>query len=100
MTNCTKCGSYAINHNCHGRDGADPELCDVCYWRKRALKFSVDFQDPIDENSLAWKLYLYIGAAITGQHREMNKLYPTDPEGIKFFEEGLTYYRKSMKNKI
>jgi hypothetical protein len=20
----------------HGRDGSDPDLCDVCYWRKRA----------------------------------------------------------------
>ena len=29
------CGSYAINHNCHGRDGSDGDLCDVCYWRKR-----------------------------------------------------------------
>ena len=31
-----KCGSYAINHHCHGRDGSDDDLCDVCYWRKRA----------------------------------------------------------------
>ena len=35
MINC-KCGSYAINHNAHGRDGSDPDLCDVCYWRSRA----------------------------------------------------------------
>ena len=35
MKQC-ECGSYAINHHCHGRDGSDPELCDVCYWRKRA----------------------------------------------------------------
>ena len=33
-----KCGSYAINHNLHGRDGSEPELCDVCYWRKKAAK--------------------------------------------------------------
>lgn len=33
---CIRCGSYAINHGSHGRDGSDPELCDVCYWRKRA----------------------------------------------------------------
>jgi hypothetical protein len=31
-----KCGSYAINHASHGRDGSDGDLCDVCYWRKRA----------------------------------------------------------------
>lgn len=33
---CERCGSYAINHHCHGRDGSDQDLCDVCYWRKRA----------------------------------------------------------------
>ena len=33
---CSKCGSYAINHHLHGRDGSDANLCDVCYWRKRA----------------------------------------------------------------
>ena len=36
MMKACKCGSYAINHNCHGRDGSDDDLCDVCYWRKRA----------------------------------------------------------------
>lgn len=33
---CTRCGSHAINHHLHGRDGSDGDLCDVCYWRKRA----------------------------------------------------------------
>lgn len=33
---CIRCGSHAINHHCHGRDGSDADLCDVCYWRKRA----------------------------------------------------------------
>ena len=32
---CKRCGSHAINHRSHGRDGSDPDLCDVCYWRKR-----------------------------------------------------------------
>jgi hypothetical protein len=36
MTQCNRCLSFAINHHCHGRDGSDPDLCDVCYWRKRA----------------------------------------------------------------
>ena len=36
MMKACKCGSYAINHHCHGRDGSDDDLCDVCYWRKRA----------------------------------------------------------------
>lgn len=36
MGKCIRCGSHAINHGLHGRDGSDPDLCDVCYWRKRA----------------------------------------------------------------
>ena len=35
---CKRCGSYAINHHSHGKDGSDKELCDVCYWRKRTEK--------------------------------------------------------------
>ena len=33
---CKNCYSHAINHHCHGRDGSDPDLCDVCYWRTRS----------------------------------------------------------------
>lgn len=36
MAHCKECGSHAINHHCHGRDGSDADLCDVCYWEKRA----------------------------------------------------------------
>lgn len=35
MKNCKKCGSYAINHNLHGRDGSRDDLCDVCFWREK-----------------------------------------------------------------
>lgn len=35
--NCDICGGSTFNANfIHGRDGSDPELCDVCYWHKRA----------------------------------------------------------------
>ena len=45
---CKKCGSHAINHNLHGRDGSDADLCDVCYWRKRAVDKNHDEQaDPV-----------------------------------------------------
>jgi len=37
MKRC-KCGSYAINPHFFGRDDTDLDLCDVCYWRKRAEK--------------------------------------------------------------
>ena len=34
---CARCRSGAINPSDHGRtDGVDLDLCDVCYWRKRA----------------------------------------------------------------
>lgn len=34
---CKNCGSYAINPYLHGRKpGIDLDLCDVCYWWKRA----------------------------------------------------------------
>lgn len=33
---CIKCGSYAINVDKNGRDKTDKNLCDVCYWKKRA----------------------------------------------------------------
>ena len=36
MKKCTKCDSYAINPGMHGRGKKDIDLCDVCYWRKRA----------------------------------------------------------------
>ena len=48
-----KCGSYAINHHCHGRDGSDDDLCDVCYWRKRAEQPAQ--QEPIDQLIHAWQ---------------------------------------------
>jgi len=40
MNRCTVCGSYAINPTMHGRNAnVDTNLCDVCYWRKRAEVF-------------------------------------------------------------
>ena len=49
MKKCARCGSYAINHHSHGRDGSGPELCDVCYWRSRAEKLAPVAQ-PTDED--------------------------------------------------
>jgi len=43
-----ECGSYAINDHLHGRDGTDQDLCDVCYWRKRAGKSSLDIVELLD----------------------------------------------------
>jgi hypothetical protein len=43
-----ECGSYAINDYLHGRDGTDSDLCDVCYWRKRAGKSTLDILELLD----------------------------------------------------
>ena len=48
---CKRCGSHAINHNAHGRDGSDPDLCDVCYWRKRAEEENEACAKVCDEKS-------------------------------------------------
>jgi hypothetical protein len=39
IMNCKRCGSQAINHHIHGRDGSGPNLCDVCFWRDQAEQF-------------------------------------------------------------
>lgn len=40
MDQCKICESHAINPHCYGRDpNEDLDLCDVCYWRKRAEAF-------------------------------------------------------------
>ncbi len=37
MKQCIRCGSFAINPTMHGRTPSESlDLCDVCYWRKRA----------------------------------------------------------------
>ena len=47
---CSECGSFAINHQCHGRDGSDGHLCDVCYWRTRAERLQTELANT--ENQL------------------------------------------------
>lgn len=46
MNNCKICGSYAINPDLHGREPSDDlDLCDVCYWRKRAEIAALDARE-------------------------------------------------------
>jgi len=45
MNKCKRCGSYAINHNLHGRDGSYPELCDVCYYRIKLESSEAELED-------------------------------------------------------
>jgi len=45
---CKRCGSTAYNPSLHGRDGSDLDLCDVCYWRKRAEDRARVLEDIIE----------------------------------------------------
>jgi hypothetical protein len=56
MKQC-KCGSYAINHNCHDRDGSDGDLCDVCYWKKRANEYKQQADSLKEKNNRYTKFY-------------------------------------------
>lgn len=38
---CINCGSHAINHHMHGRDGTYSDFCNVCFWRARADSMQV-----------------------------------------------------------
>ena len=47
---CTRCRSGAINPSDHGRTvGVDLDLCDACYWRKRADSATWPKPRPISE---------------------------------------------------
>ena len=49
---CRRCGSYAINPHCHGREaGKHLTLCDVCYWREQYdnLKMNIDLLTKSDK---------------------------------------------------
>ena len=54
MTKCKECGSFAINHHLHGREGSDGDLCDVCYWRKRAQAPAAELGDAKDAARYRW----------------------------------------------
>ena len=46
MQSCKRCTSHAINPHLHGREeGVDLDLCDVCYWRKRAERKCSELND-------------------------------------------------------
>lgn len=52
------CGSHAINPGHHGRtEGADLDLCDVCYWRKRAESTDSDRYAELRKLVEAWQLH-------------------------------------------
>lgn len=53
MGQCKRCNSHAINLLDHGRDpNIDLDLCDVCYWRKRAEDLGV-ISDDLERRNAA-----------------------------------------------
>ena len=95
------CGSHAINPGHHGRtEGADLDLCDVCYWRHRAESATWPKPRPIseapqdacvlgwvpanDEYAAGWELLHYSLLAdwrdIAGDAHEPTHFLPLPPE--------------------
>lgn len=83
------CGSHAINHHAHGRDGSDGDLCDVCYWRKRAWP---DWQ-PIETAPKTGKkvLLFYVnqsnnGRTVVARWLGKEEVEEIDEEGVGLME--------------
>jgi len=64
---CRECGSQAINHHLHGRDGSDGDLCDVCYWRKRATEQAAVIEQMREALQLC-RSHMYCHASNTGDN--------------------------------
>ena len=53
MRECKECGSQAINPRSDGREpDVDLDLCDVCYWRKRAETYEAFIKKAREESSV------------------------------------------------
>ena len=59
---CKNCGSLAINHHAHGRDGSEKKLCDVCYWRTKAQQQKLE---AIDERLEMQAQYISVIVRLT-----------------------------------
>ena len=58
---CARCRSGAINPSDHGRtEGVDLDLCDVCYWRKRAESASWPEPRPISDLPIDRPVPVYV----------------------------------------
>lgn len=80
MQQCKRCKSWAINHNSHGRDGSDGDLCDVCYWRKRAEALD---QAPKQPATAAERIFVF-GSNLAGRHGKGAALFAKNVHGAKY----------------
>jgi len=80
---CRRCGSMAINPNHHGRlPGADLDLCDVCYWRKRCFDVTAEMRSDI----------ILTIAKIMSQEKSSN------PPGWVTYSKALQHIRYVLRN--
>lgn len=93
MNKCIKCGSFAINSHLHGRQpDVDLDLCDVCYWRKRALPDS--FKITKWEHLKTGNIYSVISTKATPatNHRDDGPL-----EAVYFNDKGQLFTREYLE---
>jgi len=65
MIKCTKCGSYATNIGRDGRDYVtDIDLCDVCYWKKRAYEAEAKINKLTSQEDLAMRQFPWVSPCV------------------------------------
>ena len=89
MKPCKRCRSYAINHNAHGRDGSDPDLCDVCYWRVREETLQQQLAAAHESEALAKQV------AIQSQEDAKNQYQKC--VGLEKFIDGKNGYKERIQ---
>lgn len=89
---CTSqgCGSHAINPGQNGRDDtSDLNLCDVCYWRKRAesatwpkptpiADFPIDCAVPVYVPNVGWVIGTALGVVWNGSKHVASSVVSTE----------------------
>ena len=83
MKSC-KCGSYAINPGQHGRDDTDLDLCDVCFWRKRATTSAQDREDAERYRYLKARPYSIRAPHIDQEIKAVVHEYGEQPRRIEY----------------
>lgn len=85
MRQCKRCYSYAINPDNHGRKkGIDLNLCDVCYWRKRAEELKSRTVKGLLSNSTYRDMIRYL---VDGARSMAGSLHPDHMDDVREYIE-------------